>query len=76
MKKVLRLNGVPLRAPPYGVPPYAKEELRLNEKGKKGRGNEKTEFLFKGLRFGLNGILLTPLEISRSLFLSERSFLL
>ena len=62
MKKVLRLNG---------VPPYAK-----NEKGKKGRGNEKTEFLFKGLRFGLNGILLTPLEISRSLFLSERSFLL
>ena len=39
MKKVLRLNG---------VPPYAK-----NEKGKKGRGNEKTEFLFKGLRFGL-----------------------
>ena len=38
MKKVLRLNGVPLRAPPYGVPPYAK-----NEKGKKGRGNEKTD---------------------------------
>ena len=47
------------------------------KKREKGKGeNEKTEFLFKGLRFGLNGILLTPLEISRSLFLSERSFLL
>ena len=37
------------------------------KKREKGKGENE---------IGLNGILLTPLEISRSLFLGERSFLL
>ena len=40
MKKVLRLNGVPLRAPPYGVPPYAKNEKGKREGGMKKRMEE------------------------------------
>ena len=42
------------------------------KKREKGKGENE----INGVPLRRNGILLTPLEISRSLFLGERSFLL